>query len=188
MYYIILITLVWCIGLMWDYFWLLHCRCIELWRLLIEQQLLQVSEYMHVYFVVKECEKMAFYYCYRICFQWVFFFICLGQSDVYENGSSGDTSEDVMFDIQNPRKSELSIQQGRANVHQEKDYHGLWSNSSRLDCFTLYMICLYLAYNHCFSSYKSLICWILIPSCSINSVGCRENQGKGREFGILIPP
>ncbi|CBI33837.3 unnamed protein product, partial [Vitis vinifera] len=54
-----------------------------------------------------------------------------GQSDVYENGSSGDTSEDVMFDIQNPRKSELSIQQGRPNVHQEKDYHGLWSNSSR---------------------------------------------------------
>lgn len=53
-----------------------------------------------------------------------------GQSDVYENGSSGDTSEDVMFDIQNPRKSELSIQQGRPNVHQEKDYHGLWSNSS----------------------------------------------------------
>ena len=51
---------------------------------------------------------------------------------MYENGSSGDTSEDVMFDIQNPRRSELSIQQGRGNVNQEKDYHGLWSNSSRL--------------------------------------------------------
>lgn len=51
-------------------------------------------------------------------------FIFLGQSDVYENGSSGDTSEDVMFDIQNPRRSEISIQQG------------LWSNSSRLISFT----------------------------------------------------
>ncbi|XP_057978219.1 probable transcription factor KAN2 isoform X2 [Malania oleifera] len=55
-----------------------------------------------------------------------------GQSDVInENGSSGDTSEDIMFDIQNPRRSELSVQQGRQNVHQDKDYHGLWSNSSR---------------------------------------------------------
>ena len=54
---------------------------------------------------------------------------------MYENGSSGDTSEDVMFDIQNPRRSELSIQQGRGNVNQEKDYHGLWSNSSRLKLF-----------------------------------------------------
>ncbi|GLU05371.1 hypothetical protein SLE2022_224730 [Rubroshorea leprosula] len=56
-----------------------------------------------------------------------------GQSDACENGSSGDTSEDLMFDIQNPRRSELSsVQQGRPNVHhQEKDqYHGLWSNSS----------------------------------------------------------
>ncbi|XP_059656861.1 probable transcription factor KAN2 isoform X2 [Cornus florida] len=55
-----------------------------------------------------------------------------GQSEVLDNGSSGDTSEDLMFDLQNPRRSELSsVQQGRANVHQDKDYHGLWSNSSR---------------------------------------------------------
>ncbi|XP_028067542.1 probable transcription factor KAN2 isoform X3 [Camellia sinensis] len=55
-----------------------------------------------------------------------------GQSEVYENGSSGDgdTSEDMMFEIQNPRKSEISIQQGRPNLHEDKDYHGLWSNSS----------------------------------------------------------
>ncbi|KAJ0052717.1 hypothetical protein Pint_03503 [Pistacia integerrima] len=54
-----------------------------------------------------------------------------GQSDAFENGSSGDTSEDLMFDIQHPRRPELSMQQGRPNVHQEKEYHGLWSNSSR---------------------------------------------------------
>ncbi|XVF52309.1 hypothetical protein PTKIN_Ptkin05aG0008300 [Pterospermum kingtungense] len=57
-----------------------------------------------------------------------------GQSDAFENGSSGDTSEDLMFDIQNPRRSEISVQQGRSassNAHQDKDYHGLWSNSSR---------------------------------------------------------
>ncbi|XP_044503264.1 probable transcription factor KAN2 isoform X2 [Mangifera indica] len=54
-----------------------------------------------------------------------------GQSDAFENGSSGDTSEDLMFDIQQPRRPELSMQQGRPNVHQEKEYHGLWSNSSR---------------------------------------------------------
>ncbi|GKV10650.1 hypothetical protein SLEP1_g21984 [Rubroshorea leprosula] len=56
-----------------------------------------------------------------------------GQSDAFENGSSGDTSEDLMFDIHNPRRAELSsVQQGRSNVHhRDKDqYHGLWSNSS----------------------------------------------------------
>ncbi|KAG2680337.1 hypothetical protein I3843_11G097100 [Carya illinoinensis] len=54
-----------------------------------------------------------------------------GQSDVFENGSSGDTSEDLMFDVQNPRRPERSInQQGRPLTPQNKDYHGLWSNSS----------------------------------------------------------
>lgn len=53
-----------------------------------------------------------------------------GQSDMFENGSSGDTSEDLMFDnIPNPRRSEISIQQGKPAV-QDKDYRGLWSNSS----------------------------------------------------------
>ncbi|KAJ9135021.1 hypothetical protein P3X46_032245 [Hevea brasiliensis] len=55
-----------------------------------------------------------------------------GQSDVFDNGSSGDTSEDLMFEIQNSR-SELSMQQGKPSGHQDKDYHGLWSNSSRED-------------------------------------------------------
>lgn len=54
-----------------------------------------------------------------------------GQSDIYENGSSGDNSEDLMFEVQNSRKPELSVQQGRQNMPQDKDFHGLWSNSSR---------------------------------------------------------
>lgn len=55
-----------------------------------------------------------------------------GQSDGHENGgSSGDTSEDVMLEIPNPRSSGVSIPKGRQNAVQENDYHGLWSNSSR---------------------------------------------------------
>ncbi|XP_059640949.1 probable transcription factor KAN2 isoform X5 [Cornus florida] len=49
----------------------------------------------------------------------------LGQSDVFDNGSSGDNSEDLMFDIENPKRSELSIQHPRSNVHQDNDSHGL---------------------------------------------------------------
>ncbi|XP_057448665.1 probable transcription factor KAN2 isoform X2 [Lotus japonicus] len=53
-------------------------------------------------------------------------------SDVYDNGSSGDNSDDLMFDINSSRRPELSIKQGRSNVvNQEKECHGLWSNSSR---------------------------------------------------------
>ncbi|KAG7036211.1 putative transcription factor KAN2, partial [Cucurbita argyrosperma subsp. argyrosperma] len=55
---------------------------------------------------------------------------------LYENASSGDTSniEDIIFDIQKPsmgRQNEHSVQQNRQNPHQDKDYHALWSNSSR---------------------------------------------------------
>ncbi|BBH02811.1 Homeodomain-like superfamily protein [Prunus dulcis] len=61
-----------------------------------------------------------------------------GQSDVYENASSGDTTEDIMLDLQNPRRScdQLSPaqQQGSRStpqVQDNKEYYGLWSNSSR---------------------------------------------------------
>ncbi|CAA0825459.1 Probable transcription factor KAN2 [Striga hermonthica] len=57
-----------------------------------------------------------------------------GQSDVLENGSSGDTSDDLLFDIQNLHKSEaLSSQQRRQNIMNniDKDHNGPWSNSSR---------------------------------------------------------
>nr|GEX94585.1 probable transcription factor KAN2 isoform X1 [Tanacetum cinerariifolium] len=52
---------------------------------------------------------------------------------MYENGSSGDNSDDIMFDIRNPRTTELSAENGgRSSVNQDKDYqYGLWSNSSR---------------------------------------------------------
>ncbi|KAK8603867.1 hypothetical protein V6N13_096334 [Hibiscus sabdariffa] len=44
-------------------------------------------------------------------------------------------TSDLMIDIQNPRRSEISVQQGRSstssNAHQDKEYRGLWSNSSR---------------------------------------------------------
>ncbi|KAL3645538.1 hypothetical protein CASFOL_010718 [Castilleja foliolosa] len=57
-----------------------------------------------------------------------------GQSEAYENGSSGDTSDDFLFDIQNLQKSELSIQKARQlntdDQEMNKDYDGLWSNSS----------------------------------------------------------
>ncbi|KAI3787159.1 hypothetical protein L1987_41417 [Smallanthus sonchifolius] len=56
-----------------------------------------------------------------------------GQPDIYENGSSGDNSDDIMFDNLNTRRAELSAENGgRSSDHQEQDYqHGLWSNSSR---------------------------------------------------------
>ncbi|CAI9095279.1 OLC1v1031183C1 [Oldenlandia corymbosa var. corymbosa] len=55
-----------------------------------------------------------------------------GHSDVYENGSSGENSEDLMVEVQNSRKPEMSVQQGRQDMQQDKEYcAGLWSNSSR---------------------------------------------------------
>ncbi|KAL0313190.1 UNVERIFIED_CONTAM: putative transcription factor KAN2 [Sesamum radiatum] len=57
-----------------------------------------------------------------------------GQSDVVENGSFGDTSDDFLLDIQNCKKSEVSssVQQGRQiTMNHDMDYHGLWSYSSR---------------------------------------------------------
>ncbi|XP_059299278.1 probable transcription factor KAN2 [Lycium ferocissimum] len=62
-----------------------------------------------------------------------------GQSEVFDNGSSGDTSEDLMPDMENSRKSDLSDQQGRNSMHlQDKDYHGLWSNSSSRESWQLH--------------------------------------------------
>ncbi|XP_030457123.1 probable transcription factor KAN2 isoform X2 [Syzygium oleosum] len=54
-----------------------------------------------------------------------------GQSEVLDNASSGDTSEDLVFEIGNSRRPETSIQQGEPN-NQEKDYNALkWSKSPR---------------------------------------------------------
>ncbi|XP_027347387.1 probable transcription factor KAN2 [Abrus precatorius] len=54
-----------------------------------------------------------------------------GQSDIYDNGSSGDTSEDFMFDINSPERSDLSVKQASARANQDKENRDLWSNSSR---------------------------------------------------------
>ncbi|KAL3499987.1 hypothetical protein ACH5RR_039080 [Cinchona calisaya] len=51
-----------------------------------------------------------------------------GKSDFYENGSSGDNSEDLIFEVQDSRQSELSVPQ---NMPQDTDFHSLLSNSSR---------------------------------------------------------
>ncbi|XP_057521177.1 probable transcription factor KAN2 isoform X1 [Amaranthus tricolor] len=57
-----------------------------------------------------------------------------GQGDVYENGSSGDTSDDMFGNMQSSRSSErptLQHNRSSSNLLQDKDYsHGLWSNSS----------------------------------------------------------
>ncbi|MFS7888423.1 putative transcription factor MYB-HB-like family [Helianthus anomalus] len=57
----------------------------------------------------------------------------LGQSDIYENGSSGENSDDMMFDTSKTRTADLSVDnRGSSSDHQEQDYqYGLWSNSSR---------------------------------------------------------
>lgn len=62
--------------------------------------------------------------------------VCLGHSDAYENGSSGDTIEDLMLDIHDSRKPHndhlQSTQQVRLSSIQDNEYyHSLWSNSSR---------------------------------------------------------
>ncbi|KAK4252706.1 hypothetical protein QN277_014450 [Acacia crassicarpa] len=55
-----------------------------------------------------------------------------GQSDVYDNGSSGDNSEDFMFDMNtSSRRSDVSTKQAKEGVNRDKEHHGLWSNSSR---------------------------------------------------------
>ncbi|KAK4751689.1 hypothetical protein SAY87_020487 [Trapa incisa] len=57
-----------------------------------------------------------------------------GQLDMLDNGSSGDTSEDLMLESGNSRQPNQSVQQGRPSTHYQDNkgtYHGLWSNSSR---------------------------------------------------------
>ncbi|KAI3689990.1 hypothetical protein L2E82_47964 [Cichorium intybus] len=54
------------------------------------------------------------------------------QSEVFENAVSGDTSGDIMVDIQIQRKELSAERGGRSSVHQDIDFHYVrWSNSSR---------------------------------------------------------
>lgn len=62
-------------------------------------------------------------------------------SDPYENGSSGDNSEDLMLDITNPvkRVEHHTSSEHEGTSPQDRDnFHGLWSNSSRYLSHTVY--------------------------------------------------
>lgn len=83
--------------------------------------LAHVKSHLQMYRTVKTTDKAA---------------ASSGQSDVYENASSGDTTEDIMYELQNPKRSceQLpSAQHGSRSttVQDNKEYYGLWSNSSR---------------------------------------------------------
>ncbi|XP_019420421.1 PREDICTED: probable transcription factor KAN2 [Lupinus angustifolius] len=78
--------------------------------------LAHVKSHLQMYRTVKTTDRAA---------------VSSGQSDVYDNGSSGDNSDDLMFDINSSRRCDLSIKEGRPIVNQDKEFHGLWSNSSR---------------------------------------------------------
>ncbi|KAI7749495.1 hypothetical protein M8C21_001860, partial [Ambrosia artemisiifolia] len=54
-----------------------------------------------------------------------------GQSEVYENGSSGDNSDGITVDIQDHRTKLSSKQGGHSSLRQDNDFqHCRWSNSS----------------------------------------------------------
>ncbi|XP_028805962.1 probable transcription factor KAN2 [Neltuma alba] len=78
--------------------------------------LAHVKSHLQMYRTVKTTDKAA---------------ASSGQSDVYDNGSSGDNSEDFMFDMNNSRSSDLSTKQAKESANRDKEHRGLWSNSSR---------------------------------------------------------
>ncbi|XP_030524699.1 probable transcription factor KAN2 isoform X2 [Rhodamnia argentea] len=76
--------------------------------------LAHVKSHLQMYRTVKTTDKTA---------------ASSGNSEVLDNASSGDTSEDLVFEIGKSRRPETSIQQGEPNI-QEKDYNALkWSKS-----------------------------------------------------------
>ncbi|OWM88254.1 hypothetical protein CDL15_Pgr003666 [Punica granatum] len=79
--------------------------------------LAHVKSHLQMYRTVKTTDKAA---------------ATSGQIDNFDNGSSGDsTNEDLVLEIPNPRRPDLLVQQRRSN-HQENGTHRvLWSNSSR---------------------------------------------------------
>jgi len=51
---------------------------------------------------------------------------------MYENGSSGDTSYDFMFDINSStRPNDLPVKLDVEITNQDKENHSIWSKSSR---------------------------------------------------------
>ncbi|OAY68518.1 putative transcription factor KAN2 [Ananas comosus] len=53
-----------------------------------------------------------------------------GQSDGFENGSTGEISDDNLGDIHSTQRSESSTQHGKLGNQHGSNYGGLWSNSS----------------------------------------------------------
>ncbi|XP_059275617.1 probable transcription factor KAN2 isoform X2 [Lycium ferocissimum] len=79
--------------------------------------LAHVKSHLQMYRTVKTTDRAA---------------VSSGQSEVFDNGSSGGTSEELMVETEEySRRFELTVQQARGNIHQENDFQGLWSNSPR---------------------------------------------------------
>lgn len=50
---------------------------------------------------------------------------------MYDNGSSGDTSEEFMFDTNSSTGAHVSIKLATPSSNQDDQNLGVWSNSSR---------------------------------------------------------
>ncbi|XP_073106317.1 probable transcription factor KAN2 isoform X3 [Elaeis guineensis] len=79
--------------------------------------LAHVKSHLQMYRTMKNTDKAA---------------VSSGQSDGFENGSTGEISVDNLLDIPNTRREEPSAH-GRPATHHETNYGGLWGNSSRGD-------------------------------------------------------
>ncbi|XP_010518911.1 PREDICTED: probable transcription factor KAN2 [Tarenaya hassleriana] len=79
--------------------------------------LAHVKSHLQMYRTVKTTDKAA---------------ASSGQSDVYENGSSGDNSDDWMLDMnrKSKQRNEMQNQRDKSYGEKGKDHRGLWSNSS----------------------------------------------------------
>ncbi|XP_073103018.1 probable transcription factor KAN2 isoform X2 [Elaeis guineensis] len=78
--------------------------------------LAHVKSHLQMYRTVKNTDKPA---------------VSSGQSDGFENGSTGEISDDNLLDLHKHRGAEPSAQHGRSAMHHGNNYGGLWSNSSR---------------------------------------------------------
>ncbi|THU72814.1 hypothetical protein C4D60_Mb04t16160 [Musa balbisiana] len=77
--------------------------------------LAHVKSHLQMYRTVKNTDKPA---------------VLSGQSDGFENGSSGDHSEETLTGIQSLHRSESS-----GAAHCPVDHAGVWSNTSRKGCY-----------------------------------------------------
>ncbi|XP_038970660.1 probable transcription factor KAN2 isoform X2 [Phoenix dactylifera] len=78
--------------------------------------LAHVKSHLQMYRTVKNTDKPA---------------VSSGQSDGFENGSTGEISDDNLLDLHKRRDAEPSGQHGRSAMHHGNNFSGLWSNPSR---------------------------------------------------------